>query len=44
MEAHKILTDKERVNLKTFFRLSQPRMNSNLTRTAGRFVDLRMYI
>jgi len=43
METYKILTDKERLNLKTFFQLSQPRLNSNVARTAGRFVDMRMY-
>jgi len=35
METYKILTGKERLNLKTFFQLFQPRLNSNLARTAG---------
>jgi len=30
METYKILTCKEILNLKTFFQLSQPRLNSNL--------------
>ena len=37
METYKILTGKKRLNLKTFFQLSQPRLDLNLARTAGVF-------
>jgi len=35
MQTYKILAGKVKLNLKTFFQLSPPRLNSNLSRTAG---------
>jgi len=35
METYKILTGSERLNLETFFQLSQPRLSSNVARNGG---------
>ena len=36
-----MLTGKDRLNLKTFFQLSQPRLDSNLSRTASLLTCIR---